>query len=102
MPAMTPSARTLSLLARIADAGMRAQVRALLAEEPALCGPPTEEALERTHFAFIKLALEGESSFRVGAELYRIDVRDLLMNAGFALDAKAHEHWYASLPAEQQ
>ena len=41
--------------------------------------------------------MEGSDMLAVGEELYRIDTRDLLVNAEFADDARAHETWCTSL-----
>jgi hypothetical protein len=39
------------------------------------------------------LALEGDLALSAAEELYRVDVRDLLVNAEFATDVRAHERW---------
>lgn len=89
--------RTHQLIERIADPSVRARVVALFEKDCALCGPPTTEAWERVRFSVIKLAMEGLEMLTVGEELYRIDTRDLLVNAEFADDVRAHETWCASL-----
>lgn len=44
-------------------------------------------------FTFPATALEGDLALSAAEELYRVDVRDLLVNAEFAIDARAHERW---------
>ncbi|MBL8381581.1 MAG: hypothetical protein JNM90_00785 [Burkholderiales bacterium] len=89
------SPRAARLIARLVPVALQARVFALCAEAPALTGPASTAALDRVHFAVIRLAAEGERSFAAAAQLYRIDTRDLLVNAGFADDARAHEAWFA-------
>ena len=78
--------RTQRLIALIDSPDVRAQVTALFETEAELVS-------ERLRFAVIKLALQGPQMFRVAAELFRVDWRDLLVNAGFADDLEAHEKW---------
>ncbi len=63
----------------------------------ALYGPPTVEVLERVRFSVIKLAMQGPRLFKVAAELFHIDTRDLLVEAEFADDPIAHEEWCRSM-----
>jgi hypothetical protein len=91
MPPLTE--RTRRLLTLVTDRTARARLESLFERRAALIGPPTEKELERVRFAAIKLALEGERSLGVAEELYCVDVRDLLVNAEFATDARAHERW---------
>ncbi len=91
--------RTQRLIALIDSPDVRAQVTALFETEAALYGPPRVEVLERVRFAVIKLALQGPQMLRVAAELFRVDARDLLVNAGFADDLEAHEKWCKAILA---
>jgi len=93
------SARTEQLLARIADQAARARLERLFEQDAALVGPPTPAELERVRFAAIRLALEGARGLAVAEALWAVDVRDLLVNADFADDARAHLHWCEALLA---
>ena len=84
--------RTRQLIELITDAAVKARVLALFASPVTAFGPP-----ERIWFAVIKLALEGPEHLQNAEEWYRIDPRDLLMNAGFGFDADAHEDWCRSV-----
>lgn len=85
--------RTRQLITLIDDTTLRAKVASLFQEDGALYGPPTVEVLERVRFAVIKLAMQGEQMFDVATQLFRVDTRDLLVNAEFADDLHAHERW---------
>lgn len=85
--------RTRQLITLIDDSTLRAKVAGLFQEDGALYGPPTVEVLERVRFAVIKLAMQGAEMFDVAAQLFRADTRDLLVNAEFADDVRAHERW---------
>lgn len=87
------SPQTQQLIKRIKDPIIQAEVIALFESAGALYGPPTEELLERVRFSVIKLSMEGPKAFFAAAELYRLDTRDLLVNAGFANDPQAHYQW---------
>ena len=93
--------RTERLIALIDSADARARVTALFETETALHGPPTVEVLERVRFAVIKLALRGPEMLQVAAELFRVDVRDLLVAADFANDLQAHDKWCAAMLADR-
>ncbi len=81
--------RTEKLIELIADRAIRARVLALLEQQGALFGPLTMEVMERIRFAVVKLALIGAEDLRSAEELYCVDTRDFLVNAGFANDLKA-------------
>jgi hypothetical protein len=89
--------RTRQLIELIADQSVKVRVVALFEKDCALFGPPTTEVWERVRFSVIKLAMEGSEMLAVGEDLYRIDTRDLLVNADFADDPGAHEKWCRSL-----
>ncbi|NOS82559.1 MAG: hypothetical protein E8D46_00225 [Nitrospira sp.] len=89
--------RTYQLIELISDRAIKARVLALFENDAALFGPPTLEVLERVSFSVLKLAMQGPEQLKVAEELYRIDTRDLLMNAEFANDVRAHEKWCKSL-----
>jgi hypothetical protein len=89
--------RTHQLIELIFDQAIKARVLALFENDTALFGPPTVEVLERVRFSVLKLAMQGPEQLKVAEELYRIDTRDLLVNAEFANDARAHEKWCKSL-----
>ena len=80
----------------IDDPGLRDAVTTLFESNGALFGPPTVEVLERVRFSVIKLAMLGPESFALAARLYGVDTRDLLVQADFAHDLKAHEQWCTS------
>jgi len=85
--------RTRQLIELISDQTAKTRVLALFETDGALFGPPTVEVWERVRFAVIKLAMRGPESLGVAEALYRIDTRDLLVNAEFANDLRAHEQW---------
>lgn len=89
------SPRTLELIDRIEEAEVRQKVSDLFATKAALFGRPIPQVLDRVHFSVIKLAMEGQ--FEIAEALYRVDTRDLLVNAEFADDVQAHEKWAGSL-----
>ena len=89
--------RTRQLIRLIDDLSIQAEVKMLFKNNGALYGPPTTEVMERVRFSVIKLAMQGPEMFKVAAELYRVDTRDLLVNAEFANDLMAHEKWCQSL-----
>jgi hypothetical protein len=91
------SKRTVDLLRLIKKPDIRTRVDCLFKTEAALYGPPTREVMERVRFSVIKLALQGPEALSSAEQLYRIDTRDLLMNAGFGSDIHAHETWYRSM-----
>jgi hypothetical protein len=84
--------RTKQLIALVGDASLQSKIVELFEEDGALYGPPTTEVLERVRFAVIKLTMEGEPMFDVAARLFRIDTRDLLVQAEFD-GPRAHERW---------
>lgn len=89
--------RTQKLINLIGDPAIQYEVLALFETDAALYGPPTTEVLERVRFAVIKLAMQGRQMFDAAATLYQIDARDLLINAGFTSDLKAHDRWCESI-----
>jgi len=91
---MTPplTHRTQQLIELVADEAIEARILALFASPVTAFGPP-----ERIWFAVIKLAMAGPDDLQRAEHWYRIDPRDLLMNAGFGFDADAHEDWCNSL-----
>lgn len=89
--------RTRQLVELISDQAAKARVLALFETDAALFGPPTVEVWERVRFAVIRLAMQGPQALGAAEALYRIDTRDLLVNAEFADDLKAHEKWCKSL-----
>src|SRR6185503_15865969 len=91
------SERTKRLMSLIDDSALRSKVERLFQEDGALYGPPTADVLERVRFAVIKLALQGEQMFEIAAHLFRVDTRDLLVNAEFANDLDAHEQWSGAM-----
>jgi hypothetical protein len=93
-PTMNPplTRRTRQLIELITDEAVKARVLALFASPVKAFGPP-----ERSWFAVIKLAMAGPEHLKNAEEWYRIDPRDLLMNAGFAFDLDAHEVWCRSV-----
>ena len=91
------TARTRQLIELIDDPAVRAEVTALFENDGALYGPPTAEVLEHVRFSVIKLAMQGPKMLQVAGELYRVDTRDLLVNAEFADDLTAHEKWCESM-----
>jgi hypothetical protein len=93
------SPRAAQLIGRIGDPDIRVRVLALFETEPASFGPPTPEVTERIQLAVIRLAMEGSTGLSVAEALYRVDCRDLLVNAEFADDVKAHERWCDALLA---
>lgn len=89
-PPLTP--RTRQLIELITDEAAKARVLALFTSPVEAFGPP-----ERIWFAVIKLAMEGRQHLKNAEAWYRIDPRDLLMNAGFGFDPDAHEDWCESV-----
>lgn len=89
--------RTKKLIALIGDSALQSKVVRLFGEDGALYGPPTVEVLERVRFAVIKLAMQGERMSEIAMQLFRVDARDLLVNAEFADDPRAHERWCESM-----
>jgi hypothetical protein len=84
--------RTKQLIALVGDASLQSKMMKLFEEDGALYGPPTTDVLERVRFAVIKLAMSKGSTFDLAARLYRIDTRDLLLEAEFE-DPRAHQQW---------
>jgi hypothetical protein len=84
--------RTRQLIELLADEAIKTRILALFASPVTAFGPP-----ERIWFAVIKLALAGPEHLQRAEEWYRIDPRDLLMNAGFGFDPDAHEDWCRSM-----
>lgn len=87
---LTP--RTRQLIELITDDAIKGRILALFASPVEAFGPP-----ERIWFAVIKLALEGPEDLKRAEDWYRLDPRDLLMNAGFGFDVNAHEKWCKSV-----
>jgi hypothetical protein len=84
--------RTKQLIALVGDASLQSKLMELFEEDGALYGPPTMEVIERVRFAVIKLAMDGEARFDVAARKFRVDTRDLLVEAELD-DPRAHERW---------
>jgi hypothetical protein len=57
------------------------------------CENSSPETIERLRFAVLKIADGKEHDFLQAIELAKIDWRDLLMCAGFAVDISEHERW---------
>ena len=55
-----------------------------------------KEGLERYRFAALKLSNGSLTKLREAIELAKSDWRDLLVAAGFASSADAHERWHVS------
>ena len=88
--------RTRQLIELITDEAVKARILALFASPVEVFGSP-----ERIRFAVIKLAMAGPEHLKSAEEWYRIDPRDLLMNAGFGFDLDAHEDWCKSVLQNQ-
>lgn len=89
--------RTRELLALVPAQSDRERILQLYEEKPALYGPPTVEVLERVRFAVIALAMRDSRGLEIAEKLYKVDTRDLLVNAEFATDLAAHDKWCASM-----
>jgi hypothetical protein len=93
--------RTQQLIDLVTDETTKARILALFATKGSLGdGPLPIQGLERFRFAVIKLAMEGPEQMKLAEDLWRIDYRDLLMNADFGYDLNAHEDWCKSLLQE--
>jgi hypothetical protein len=101
MAASTLTAETQRRLEILFKEEDRAEVTRLLVEE---CGnnlllleKSSPKDLERFHFAALRLSGGNLAELRKAVELAKLDWRDLLMSAGFAHDAHAHERWMPSV-----
>lgn len=57
------------------------------------CGGLDSAGLERVRFAALKVSGGRLDKLAEAVRLAQIDWRDLLMNAGFGFDERAHESW---------
>ncbi len=89
------------LVIKLFAPGDRDEVRRLLLDRCGTNLPLLERvdgyALERFRFAALKLSAGDLARLRDAVELANADWRDLLMEAGFGDDVKAHEGWARSL-----
>ena len=58
------------------------------------CEKSDARSLERIRFAVLKLSNGDLGELRRAVEIAQIDWRDVLVAAGFANDAQAHESWF--------
>jgi len=91
------SAETQRRIDLLFAADERAEVAALLQLECShnlpLRSNASDAAVERIHFAALKVSRGDMDELVRAIELAQIDWRDLLVAAGFAEDVSAHERW---------
>lgn len=103
MTADAPSVETMKRVRRLFAAQQVDEVVRLLTDA---CGrnlPFLENldavGLERVRFAALKVSEGRIDRLRAAIDLARVDWRDLLVQAEFADDVRAHEHWLTDNPA---
>lgn len=86
--------RTKTLISLIQNSQMQKEINELFKISFSAMGPRSEKSNERVYFSVIKCAMESIESFSIAKELYKTDIRDLFMHAGFGYDTYEHESWY--------
>jgi hypothetical protein len=94
-PPLSPETRR--RLERLFGPKRRAEAERLLSEDcgnnlPS-CGKLDAIGMERIRFAALKVSGGRLDRLADAVRLAQIDWRDLLMNAGFGFDVRAHESW---------